>query len=142
MSQMILLGLTLFLVASVSKAHIEPGVYKGITDKKENCEMTVVRQYFENNKPHPLNERIEIQIAGETFKVGHPPVISAKDFVVSYNHDMFQGLVPTDTGAKAVEITMVHTPEFEGPSDFNLIENKWRSGEKAGLKCLEIKLVK
>lgn len=142
MSQLVLLSLTVFLAASVSFAHIEPGVYKGATDKNEVCEMTVIRQYFENNKPHPLNERIELQIAGETFKVGHPPVIDAKNSVVFFNHDMFQGLVPTDTGAKAVEITMVHSEEFEGPSDFTVIENKWRSGEKSRLKCLEIKLIK
>ncbi len=123
-------------------AHVEPGIYKGTTADGKECSMTAGKQYFENNTPHPLYERIPVTVGGAAFNVGHPPVINAKDAIVFFNHDLFQGILPTSTGAKALEIEMVHSAEFEGPKSFTLIENFWRANRKESYKCNDIKLVK
>ena len=126
--------------AALAHAHVEPGTYKGVTADGKPCEMKSIRMYFENNVAHPLNERVEIEVNGQNFKVGHPPVIDSKTATAFFNHDMFQGVLPTSVGADALEVTMVHTQEFEGPSAFTLISNNWKTGAKTSLKCLNIKL--
>lgn len=127
--------------ATLAQAHVEPGLYKGVTADGAACEMKSIRMYFENDVAHPLNERVEIELNGQTYKVGHPPVIDAKTSTAFFNHGLFQGVLPTNVGANALVVTMVHTQEFEGPSDFTLITNNWRTGAKTNLKCLNIKLV-
>ena len=137
---------SIFLTAAVllgmtANAHIEPGTWVGATIKSEECSMLVGEAFFENNMGHPLNERIRITVGADALVVGHPPVVSSADSLAYFNHDMFQGIVPTSTGAKAYIINMVHSATFEGPSSFEVIENQWKAGTKTHLKCENIKLI-
>ncbi len=134
--------ITAVLLGMTANANIEPGNWVGATVKGEECSMLVGEAYFENNMGHPLNERIRITVGADAFAVGHPPVVSSADSLAFFNHDMFQGIVPTSTGAKAYIINMVHTSAFEGPTSFEVIENQWKAGTKTHLKCENIKLVK
>ena len=134
--------LAALLTAMPAFAHVEPGTYKGLTADGKECSMIAGKTYFENNAHHPLNERIDITIGEHQFKVGHPPIFSAKDAVISFNHDAFQGLIPTSKGAVAVEIEMVHSEEFEGPRSFIFVENKWKEKIRESYKCENITLVK
>ena len=138
---------SVFLMAAVllgmtANARIEPGNWIGATIKGEECSMLVGKTFFENNMGHPLNERIRITVGADALVVGHPPVVSSADSLAYFNHDIFQGIVPTTTGAKAYIINMAHTADFEGPTSFEIIENQWKAGTKSHLKCENIKLVK
>lgn len=125
--------------ATSALAHVEPGIHKGTTADGKECSMVAGETYFEKNTPHPLNERIKITVDGTEFIVGHPPIINAKEAVVFFNHDVFQGLSPTSSGAKAIEIEMEHTEQFEGPKSFTFIENAWRAKTRVTYTCSNLK---
>jgi hypothetical protein len=123
------------LVSFAASAHVEPGTHAGKTADGTACSMEAGVTYFENNAHHPLNERIKITVDGTEFVVGHPPVIDADNAVAYFNHDLFQGIVPTSTGAKALVVDMIHSENKEGPVRFTLIENFWKTGKKTSVVC-------
>lgn len=128
-------ALVLSVVSFAAQAHVEPGKHVGQTADGASCSMEAGATYFENNEHHPLNERIKIVVDGTEFLVGHPPVVDAETAVAYFNHDLFQGIVPTSTGAKALVVDMIHTEEKEGPVRFTLIENFWKTGKKTSVVC-------
>lgn len=131
------------LSASVSAfAHVEVGEHQGLTADGQVCSLIAGEQTFENNQHHPLNERIEIQVGGDTFKVGHPAVIDAEKGTAFFNHDLFQGVLATSTGAKALVIEMAHTATKEGPASFTLINSNWKTGESTKLVCAGLEFKK
>ncbi len=128
-------ALPLLFIASIAQAHVEPGTYTGKTATGETCVMIAKGQYFENKTPHPLNERIQVEVNGNAFVVGHPPIIDAAKAIAFFNHDVFHGVLAISGGARALEIRMMHTEEFEGPAGFTLIENKWSTDTKTSIAC-------
>jgi hypothetical protein len=135
-------ALALSLLVSVPAfAHVEDGRYVGKTPDGKACEMTATGMSFENGMHHPLNERVSITVDGVAFSLRHPPVIDAATAKAFFNHDMFQGIVATPEGAKALQVDMIHTPKKEGPGSFTYIVNKWKTGEKTSVVCQNIELV-
>lgn len=132
----------ILLIASPVFAHIQQGEHQGKTDAGETCSLIAGAQSFVNNQAHPLNERIEIKINGETFTVGHPPVVDAAKTVAYFNHDQFQGVLATNTGAKAVIIEMAHTATKEGPESFTLITHNWKTDDATKIVCKGLNFVK
>lgn len=128
-----------FLFSSVSFAHIEEGQWTGMIDKGTICSMNVGVQFFENQMPHPLNERIPVEVNGVKFVVGHPAIIDASTSTAAFNHDLFQGVVATPTGAQALVIEMIHTKTEEGPKNFTFIDHNYKTGEKSALVCKQIR---
>ena len=133
--------ISLFLSAS-ALAHVEVGTYTGVKEDGSVCLMTAGPGFFENNVPHPLNERIPLTVDGQTFVVHHPVVMDSSKGVVSFNHNLFQGVSPTSTGARALEVEMEHSESFEGPRSFTLMEDFWRANKQTSYKCSNIKLTK
>ncbi len=123
------------LLAAPAFAHIEKGVHQGTTETGEVCSLTAGEQTFVNNKQHPLNERIEIQVGNDTFSVGHPPIVDTAQPIAFFNHDQFQGILATNTGATAIVINMVHTDEKEGPDSYTLITHNWRANQATKVVC-------
>lgn len=128
------------LFSNAALAHIEEGTWVGATADGQTCEMTAGAQYFENNLHHPLNERIPLEVNGVKFVVGHPAVVDAEKAVAAFNHDLFQGVVATPTGANAVVVTMVHTESEEGPKNFTFITHNYKTGERKAVLCEGIRL--
>jgi hypothetical protein len=128
-----------FAVATLSSllamAHVEPGAHKGTGADGSACEMTAGATYFDKNTRHPLNERIEITVNGDTFVVGHPPVISVEQKSAFFDHDYFHGVLPTAKGAKALVIKMQHSDTFEGPSEFSVITHEYRNDVRSVSTC-------
>lgn len=120
-------------------AHVEAGTWIGTTPAGASCSLLAGNQYFENNIQHPLNERIPIQVNGTQFIVGHPPVVSTTQPSAYFNHNMFQAVVPTSTGAMALVIDMVHQESYEGPTGYHVITQNWRTGAVTKMDCLNIK---
>lgn len=138
-----LIALVMMSVVSIAaQAHVEPGTHKGTTPDGKDCSMVAGVTYFENNAHHPLNERIKVTVDGVDFLVGHPPVVDAENAVAYFNHDLFQGILPTNTGAKALVIDVVHSETKEGPDRFTLIENFWKTGKKTSFICQNLVFVK
>lgn len=132
----------LLLFSLKSMAHIEPGTWKGNVKEGVNCIMEVGAQSFENGLRHPLNERIAITIGAIQYSVHHPYSMNIQDGTVSFNHDLFEAVVPTKTGAYALQIVMKHTPEYEGPVSYSVMEDNWSTGFKEVVNCSDVKLQK
>ena len=135
------IALALIFMSTAALAHVEPGTYLGTTPEGHQCVMTAEATYFENNQRHPLNERIKITVGSRTFTVAHPSVIDSSKGTVGFNHDLFQGVVPTATGAAALEIAMEHSETFEGPRSFIVMEDFWRDKRRESMKCDNLKHV-
>lgn len=129
-----LLSALCLLLPLSAAAHVTPGTYTGKNAEGASCSMTAGETYFAGN-PHPLNERIAITVGSDEFTVGHPPVLDFANAVAFFNHDVFQGVLATKTGARAVEIEMVHEEGREGPAAFTFVENFWKSGQKTSYRC-------
>lgn len=127
------------LVGSLAQAHIEPGTWTGVGVDNGSCIMEVGPQTFENNVPHPLNERIQIKVGNDTYSVRHPSVIDPKTATASFNHDQFEAILATPEGAQAIVIEMAHSPEFEGPTKFTVISHKWKTNVKIATACSDLK---
>lgn len=130
-----ILGLMIFSLSWTATAHVEPGLYLGKTTSGQTCQMTAGVTYFENNVQHPLNERIKIKIGTDEFVVGHPPVVDRKQNMAYFNHDVFQGVLPTATGAKALIIDMIHSATQEGPTGYDLIQHGWKANQRVVVRC-------
>lgn len=138
MKSLLLISTVVF--SSLAAAHVEPGVYVGTTPDGASCQFTAVTMKFQNGLHHPLTERVVIEFAGETFEVGHPSAIDRTNAQVTFNHDLFQGLLPNANGAKAMIVEMIHSQTFEGPGAFEVIDHNWRTKSSTKLRCENIKL--
>jgi hypothetical protein len=134
-----LCSLYTILTAIPAMAHIEVGTHSGQTADGKTCSFIAGEQTFENGLRHPLNERIKINIDGEDFNIQHPATIDLEKGVTYFNHDQFQAVQPTTKGSKALVIKMVHSKEFEGPSEFTLINSEWKSGQNQVIQCTGLK---
>jgi hypothetical protein len=122
-------------------ANIEAGTWRGVVAENANCFMEVGAQTFENNLPNPLNERIAITIGNTTYSVRHPYSINPGNGTISFNHDLFEGIVATATGAYALQIKMIHTADYEGPSSLSVMEHDWATGFSEVVSCNQLKKV-
>jgi hypothetical protein len=134
--------IALTILPTFASAHIIPGTWKGVTSNNTNCFMEVGAQTFENNLKHPLNERIAITIGSVTYSIHHPYSINANEGSVSFNHDLFEAVVPTNTGAYALQIKMAHTDDYEGPTSLSVMEHNWKTNTKEIFNCNELKIVR
>ena len=125
--------LTLFLAAP-ALAHLEVGTYTGQSEGAV-CSIQVVDTYYENNTPHPLNERARVQVAGEIFVLGHPPVVDTTQALAFFNHDVLQGVNAIAKGARAVVVEMSHVPGSEGPRAFSVLNHEWKADARSILRC-------
>ena len=133
-----ILGISIF-VGVQAVAHIDEGVWEGKSETGVACSMTVGKQTFENNMPHPLNERIEVKVEDDVYSVYHPRIIDSATAKAGFDHDHFHGVLATPTGAKAIVIDMAHTAEFKGPTAFHSINHDYKSSQRSVLHCTDIK---
>ena len=130
---------SILALASTAGAHVEPGTYVGKTPEGTACSMVAGKTFFEGGVKHPLNERISISVNGDTLIVGHPPVVDSNTGVVKFNHDLFQRVIATKTGARALEIVMEHSDTFEGPRSFTWMDDSWTEKKRSSIKCMDLK---
>ena len=128
------------LMALSAQAHVETGVYKGTTTLGQACEMRAIDMKFEGGLHHPLTERVVVDYNGDTFSVGHPSAIERTEGKVTFNHDLFQGVLPNSNGAKALTIEMEHSQKYEGPVAFEVIDHNWRTKVATSIRCENLKL--
>jgi hypothetical protein len=115
------------LISISSFAHIEPGTWTGKTSAGAECSFEAFEQTFEQDLHHPLNERIRVRANGDELMIRHPFGIDGEKGLVTFDHDHFEGLLPTKTGSKAIIIDMAHSEEFEGPTAFRWIDHDWKA---------------
>lgn len=132
------IGFLLLTVSASAFAHIEPGVYRGRLSSGETCEFTAIDQYFEGGVKHPLNERIRIEANGSRWIMAHPPVVDTEQSIAFFNHDIFQSVQATQTGATALVIEMKHEGANEGPVAFQVITHNWKTGKHEASRCADL----
>lgn len=122
--------IALFLVIpSLACAHVETGTFSGKDQNGDACQFEVGEQWFENNKPHPLNERIPVskiqfkggEVAQVIWNLGHPPVVNAEAGQARFNHDLFQEVVASDSGGIAVILLKNPKEDAKGHKPLGLI---------------------
>jgi hypothetical protein len=122
-------------------AHIEPGLWSGLTPEGQECRMEVFEQTFEQGLAHPLNERIRVRVNGDEFRIYHPRAIDRTKGRVSFNHDYFEGILATQTGSNAIVVTMEHSDQFEGPTQFIALRDNWKTGKGIKMTCTNLRHV-
>jgi len=133
--------LMLLLTSSAAFAHLKIGTYAGVQATGQACQFTVKKLYYVNNVAHPLNERVDIDVQGVAFTIQHPPVISSEKKMAYFNHDMFQGILPTQQGAMAFELKVSHaqaraTRDEAIPTEFHLIQHVYQGDKRSSLDCV------
>jgi hypothetical protein len=137
--------LSLLFICSAAQAHVDPGHYHGLDQNAKACEFEVLEAKFENNQPHPLNERIpvtNIKFSGlqidRVWDLAHPPVVDLNKGLARFNHDLFQLVVPTASGATSV-VLLKGDEEKEGhaPKGIIYIDDNYRqSVNSKSLSCV------
>lgn len=130
---------SIILVALSAQAHIEPGIYTGTTDTGEICTMKAGATTFLDGMHHPLTERFALEVDSIAFSAGHPSAVDMKNTKVTFNHDLVQAINATPEGARALVVTMVHTAQFEGPSEYTLIDDNWAKDTNTSKHCGQLK---
>tara|TARA_B110001454_G_C12723330_1_gene436726 strand:- start:15593 stop:16024 length:432 start_codon:yes stop_codon:yes gene_type:complete len=132
-------SLLMLLIGSAALAHLKIGTYAGVQANGQACQFTVKKIYYVNNVAHPLNERVDIDVQGVAFTIQHPPVISSEKKMAYFNHDMFQGILPTQQGAMAFELKVTHaaraTRDEAIPTEFHLIQHVYQGDKRGSLDC-------
>lgn len=140
----VLLAFTLTILnlfSNTASAHVEPGTFSGKTPDGTDCFMVAGKTEFIDGLKHPLNERIPMTVGTMKFTVNHPTKIDSSKGTVTFDHDLFQGLLATKTGANAIEIVMEHSGTYEGPRSFTVMEDSWAAKKQVTFKCLDLKHV-
>lgn len=132
---------TCFVFPLLAMAHIEKGTWKGSVREGVDCFMDAGEQSFVDGIHHPLNERIQIKVGAIDYVVRHPYLIDTQTGTIDFNHDLFEGVFATPTGAYAIQIKMLHSPNFEGPESFSVMEHNWKTGFKELVVCQALKKV-
>lgn len=136
------LSLCVLLLGSAAMAHLQVGVYSGVQSSGQACQVRVKNVYYLNNVAHPLNERVDIEVQGIAMALQHPPIISSEKKMAYFNHDMFQGILPTQQGAMGFEMKISHarvTRDVAIPTEFHLIQHVYQGDKRSSLVCVQLK---
>lgn len=126
---------------SISFAHLQTGIYTGVQSNGQPCQFNVKNVYYLNNVAHPLNERVDIDVNKIAITLQHPPIISSEKKMAYFNHDMFQGILPTQQGAMAFELKVTHarsTRDVAVPTEFHLIQHQYQNDLRSSLVCTRL----
>lgn len=118
------------LASSTTFAGIETGKYEG-TSEKGVCNLEVLSYSYEGGVHHPLNERVAVVENGFEWTVRHPPVINEEAGKVRFNHNFFEAVLPTPTGAKFLKMTINHDVEPHAPTSYTFIEDNYKDSAKS-----------
>lgn len=118
------------LLSVKSFAGIEIGKYQG-TSEKGVCNLEVLSYSYEGGVHHPLNERVAVIENGFEWTVKHPPVINEEAGKVRFDHNFFEAVLPTPTGAKFLKMTINHDVEPHAPTSYTFIEDNYKDSSKS-----------
>jgi hypothetical protein len=135
------LSVLLLIISSAAFAHLQLGTYAGVQQNGQACSVKVNKVYFLNNQAHPLNERVDVEAQGVAITIQHPPIISSEKKMAYFNHDMFQGIIATQTGGMALELKVGHarsTRDVAIPTEFHLIQHVYKNDQRSSLVCTRL----
>ena len=142
----LLLGL--LLAASPAHAHLELGTYHGTAPAPGNeaCSFKVVEIAAAYDTPHPLNERVTLELAdGLRVELRHPVSIDSGAATIGFDHEHLSGARGVRTGNAsatelAVVLTMNHGAGHHGPTELVLIHQDSSDPNNTGkATCLNLK---
>jgi hypothetical protein len=92
-----------FLFAGSAQADLLLGVFQGKTPSGEVCEIQVKSKFYFPDQKHPLNERVSVTVEGLNWDLAHPPALNLALGTVSFDHNIFQHIVPIENAVQASE---------------------------------------
>ena len=122
---------SVLFISATSFAGLDIGKFEGTSEKGEPCKLEVVSYSYENGVHHPLNERVTVIENGNEWIVRHPPVINEEEGKVRFNHNFFETVSPTATGAKFLKMTINHDAEPHAPISYTVIEDNYKDSTKS-----------
>lgn len=130
----------MILAAATARADLVTGLFKGTDLEGHACEISVVSVGFENNMPHPLNERVTVILNGQEWKLGHPAEVNEEASKVRFNHNSFRGITPTKVGAQFLRLNIDHDAEPHAPTSYTFVNDNYRDDVKSGtITCTGLK---
>ncbi|MFN8944524.1 MAG: hypothetical protein ACK5WZ_07870 [Pseudobdellovibrionaceae bacterium] len=124
---------SLFSVLAI--ADVELKEYSGKDANGNSCVFEVKSVHFVDNKKHPLNERVEITFAGETYFLNHPSLVNMATGEVSFNHDLLQAVNSKSTGAESITLIMSHEEGNKGPVELIISNHNWKNNQVSKITC-------
>lgn len=129
-------------------AHVTPGKYEGQDQNGKPCTFTVGDSWFEDNVAHALNERLPVShiafnekfVDEVIWNLAHPPVVSLDFGTNRINHNLFQQIIPSKSGA--VSVTLLINDEKRGeqpPYGIVYINDNYRSQSQSSKMACTLK---
>lgn len=117
-------SLVILLLPAVASAHLETGTYEGVRADGQKCAILIEAIEFRNGLRHPLNERVAARLpefAAADFSLSHPARVDFRSGSVGYVGSELSDTQFLGDRTIAVRLTMVHSPEFNGPASFDVV---------------------
>ena len=125
--------LSLSLLATTARAHLEKGVYSGLGLNGNPCAFEVIDIRFEHGVKNPLNERVLIKFDSKELTLQHLPVVNAADGTVQFTHEQLTAVEGTPTGGVAFVLKM--NAQSHKPDSFSLLQDQWQDETKSVATC-------
>lgn len=140
-------AMAMVLKSQNALAMVQSGQFTGVDKSGAACGFTLKTVWFENDRPHPLNERLplhEVSFTEKTFDplewvLAHVQVVDHEKGSVGFEHSQFRQVLPTRTGAQVMvlEIDETERPEGHTPKRLIYFENNFRKPElNVYLECV------
>jgi hypothetical protein len=116
------LSILIALFSMSAFADFKLGTYTGTDAQNEACSITFEGKIYRHNVHHPFNEVVNASIDGVNLELKHPGSFNFETSEVQVDHSK---LVDTSVGRNEngmyiqyAEVTMVHSPNYNGPSSY------------------------
>lgn len=115
------------LTAAPAFAHIEPGLYRGLSDGAP-CTVEVLSITFEGDFKHPLNERVKVSVNNQLpLTLSHLPKVDIAGNKIEHEKGILTGAIAESMGESgtlktAVVLEMSHEAGASGPTQYTLMK--------------------
>ncbi len=125
-----------FLFTLEAQARVAKGVYKGLDQNGNPCVFEIGDTWFADEYEHPLTERVpvvKLKFSGmkpqyDMWQMGHPSIVDIASVKVGFNHDLFQDVIPTFTGAASVTLFKTDTKPAK-PTSLVYMEEHYKNSD-------------
>jgi hypothetical protein len=130
-----LIFLNLFIFSTTVLAQIPSGTWRGVVSSKAYCFMDVGETAFKKNFSNPLNEYVSITIGTIVYEAKHPFHLNPIDGTITVDQRLFESVVPTPTGAYALQIHLETKENKDFPKDLTVMEDNWNNNFREVITC-------
>lgn len=130
--------LLLFFILTANAA-IPEGTWKGTISPQAYCFMDVGAETYDG-VINPLNKRVAVTIGNKSYSLRHPYSISTEGRII-VNETQLEGILPTETGSFAVQLTVERLQGGDLPTYLRVMEDDWKSNFREVVECSNFRRV-